>query len=40
MFFSEKEKGLNNNYRGSGGGGFKDDYTLDEKKNVFSYKCV
>lgn len=36
MFFSEKEKGLNNNYRRSAGGGsFKEDYTVHEKKNHF-----
>ena len=43
MFFSEKEKGLNNNYRsaGRGGGDFKEDYTVHEKKkSVSSYKCI
>ena len=39
MFFSEKEKGLNNNYRSAGrvggGGDFKEDYTVHEKKICF-----
>ena len=40
MFFSEKEKGLNNNYRsaGRGGGGdFNEEYTVHEKKNLFPH---
>ena len=43
MFFSEKEKGLNNNYRsaGRGGGGTsKRIIQYMKKKSVSSYKCV
>ena len=41
MFFSEKEKGLNTYRKSEGkGGGFKEDYTVHEKKSVFSYKCI
>ena len=42
MFFSEKEKGLNNNYRsaGRGGGTSKRIIQYMKKKSVSSYKCV